>query len=120
VHLTSLRAAGCPGLTLNAMQGFPELRHLDLSGCDCIAPATAVCSRQPVFLALREQQLLSKINIFLACQACTVSVILHAVPTGIKGGSDIGRLPSLRCYLDDDCLCAGRYLRWNGGPTWSH
>lgn len=42
VHLTSLTAAGCPGLTLNAMQGFPELLHLDLSGCDCIAPATAV------------------------------------------------------------------------------
>lgn len=44
MHLTSLRAAGCPGLTLNAMQGFPELRHLDLSSCDCIAPATAVRS----------------------------------------------------------------------------
>ena len=41
-QLTSLKARSCPGLTLNAMQGFPELRHLDLTGCDCIAPATAV------------------------------------------------------------------------------
>ena len=42
VNLTSLKAAGCPGLTLNAVAGFPVLRELDLSGCDCIAPATAV------------------------------------------------------------------------------
>ena len=42
--VTSLRAAGCPGLTLNAVGGFPALRELDLSGCDCIAPATAVRS----------------------------------------------------------------------------
>lgn len=43
-QLTRLKARNCPGLTLNAMQGFPELRHLDLTGCDCIAPATAVCT----------------------------------------------------------------------------
>ena len=42
VNLTSLKAAGCPGLTLNSVAGFPMLRELDLSGCDCIAPATAV------------------------------------------------------------------------------
>jgi hypothetical protein len=42
VAVTSLKAAGCPGLTLNAVGGFPQLRVLDLSGCDCIAPATAV------------------------------------------------------------------------------
>ncbi|CAL8472159.1 g11701 [Coccomyxa elongata] len=41
-QLTRLKARNCPGLTLNAIQGFPELRHLDLTGCDCIAPATAV------------------------------------------------------------------------------
>ena len=39
----TLIAARCPGITLNSMHGFPELRHLDLTGCEGIAPATAVC-----------------------------------------------------------------------------
>ena len=40
--VTTLIAAKCPGITLNSMQGFPELRHLDLTGCEGIAPGTAV------------------------------------------------------------------------------
>ena len=38
----TLIAAKCPGITLNSMHGFPELRHLDLTGCEGIAPGTAV------------------------------------------------------------------------------
>ena len=52
VNLTSLKAAGCPGLTLNAVAGFPMLRDLDLSGCDCIAPATAVRAQLCAFLRM--------------------------------------------------------------------
>ena len=40
--VTTLIAAKCPGITLNSMQGFPELRHLDLTACEGIAPGTAV------------------------------------------------------------------------------
>ncbi len=40
--MRTLIAAKCPGITLNSMHGFPELRHLDLTGCEGIAPGTAV------------------------------------------------------------------------------
>ena len=40
--MRTLIAAKCPGITLNSMHGFPELRHLDLTGCEGIAAGTAV------------------------------------------------------------------------------
>jgi hypothetical protein len=43
-QITSLQARCCPGVTLNAIHGFPKLKHLDLTACDCVAPATAVRS----------------------------------------------------------------------------
>ena len=43
--VTTLIAAKCPGITLNSMQGFPELRHLDLTACEGIAPGTAVSAQ---------------------------------------------------------------------------
>ena len=45
--MRTLIAARCPGITLNSMHGFPELRNLDLTGCEGIAPATAVCPCPP-------------------------------------------------------------------------
>ena len=45
--MRTLILAKCPGITLNSMHGFPELRHLDLTGCDGIAPGTAVSDCPP-------------------------------------------------------------------------
>ncbi|KAK9836189.1 hypothetical protein WJX81_007802 [Elliptochloris bilobata] len=41
-HLTWLSAAGCIGLTLSMVRGFPALREANFSNCDSLAPATAV------------------------------------------------------------------------------
>ncbi len=50
VSLTYLNVGGCPGLTLNGVRGgFPCLRVLVLSGCEClpaigVQPALESCS----------------------------------------------------------------------------
>lgn len=92
-HVTRLTARQCIGLNMTNVRGFPELRALDLTGCDSIAP-TGVLPTLEAWTTLEE----------VILDSCIL--LTHVQLT----------MPRLRSLHLQGC----RGLLWVRAPPWCH